>query len=166
MPCFCKLFPKNTPYRALDNVNQSSANSTTDPVTSQQVSASELVQLKAEVWSLRNSLSDAISVNNNMQDAITQTVAEKYSLLDELCMAKNEMALLESQQRTERDVYCQEKDKFLQEIASYRIKINELSHLVDKISEQNIELKKSLLEANDTVYKIGRNYMKLKTMEN
>ncbi|XP_058466495.1 uncharacterized protein LOC131439469 [Malaya genurostris] len=163
MPCFCKFLPKSKHYCTLDNA---SVNLTTEPVaTTQQVSASEVVQLKAEVWCLRNSLSDSYSINSNMQDTITQTVAEKYALLEELCMAKNETALLETQHRTERDLYRQEKDRFLQEIASHRMKINELSQLVEKISEQNIQLKKSLLEANDTIYKIGRKYMKLKCID-
>ncbi|XP_055535037.1 uncharacterized protein LOC129724306 [Wyeomyia smithii] len=124
-----------------------------------------MVQLKAEVWSLRNSLSDSLAINNNMQDAVTQTVAEKYALLEELNGAKSEVLLLESQCRKERDLYCQEKDQFLQEIASYRMKINELSYLVDKLSEQNIELKKSLFDANDLIHKVGKKYMRLRKMQ-
>ncbi|XP_021695581.1 uncharacterized protein LOC110675326 [Aedes aegypti] len=167
MPCFCQFFNKAKQYRAVSSAPKSDGASNTDqtdPIRGgSAVSASELVQLKAEVWTLRNALSDATAVNNNMQDAITQAVAEKYELLDELQRAKSEIATLETERRKERNLYCQEKDKFLQEIASYRVKINELSFLVDKISQQNIDLKQSLFEANDTVCKIGHKYMKLKS---
>ncbi|XP_065090510.1 uncharacterized protein LOC135711566 [Ochlerotatus camptorhynchus] len=163
MPCFCQFFNKTKQYRPIEKSAGSSSHQT-ETIREGNVSASELVQLKAEVWSLRNALSDATAVNSNMQDAITQAVAEKYELLNELQRAKNDIAALESDRQKERNLYCQEKDTFLQEIASYRAKINELSFLVDKISNQNIELKKSLLEANDTICKIGQKYMKLKSM--
>ncbi|XP_053683069.1 uncharacterized protein LOC128733483 [Sabethes cyaneus] len=168
MPCFCQFFNKNKQYRALtDKTIQSIANSESSSIVpaAGQISASEMVQLKAEVWSLRNSLSDSLAINSNMQDAVTQTVAEKYALLEELNGAKSEIALLEAHSRKERDLYCQKKDQFLQEIASYRMKINELSYLVEKLSEQNIELKKSLLDANDTIYKVSKKYVHLKRMQ-
>nr|XP_029725150.1 uncharacterized protein LOC109425616 [Aedes albopictus] len=168
MPCFCQFFNKSKQYRAISSTTAAdgggSSSNQTDPIRGGHVSASELVQLKAEVWTLRNALSEATAVNNNLQDAITQTVTEKYELLDELQRSKNDFASLEAERREERNLYSQDKDKFLQEIASYRVKINKLSFLVDKISQQNIELKQSLFEANDTVCKIGQKYMKLKSL--
>ncbi|XP_062550338.1 uncharacterized protein LOC134215103 [Armigeres subalbatus] len=165
MPCFCQFFNKSKQHRTVTGADGAPSISNHSNFDREgKVSASEVVQLKAEIWTLRNALSDSTDMNNNMQDAITQAVAEKYALLDELQRAKNDVALLETERREERNLYCQEKDKFLQEIASYRVKINELSFLVDEISQQNIDLKQSLYEANDTVYRIGRKYIKIKSL--
>ncbi|KAL1396377.1 hypothetical protein pipiens_010551 [Culex pipiens pipiens] len=180
MPCFCQIFNKSKQYRPVKsktgspqtnaNVGDGTADNPTGHVpqennSSGPVSASAVVQLKAKVWSLQNSLSDSTVINNNMQEAITETVAEKYRLLDELNQAKTEAALAEAQQDEERNRHARERDKFLREIDSYRSKINELSCLVEKIAEQNIELKQQLLEANDTVCRVARKYMKLKSIE-
>ncbi|XP_055603038.1 uncharacterized protein LOC129751517 [Uranotaenia lowii] len=151
MPCFCQFFNKNKQYKPLGTTDPSEQENSS-PI----VFASEMVQLKAEIWTLRNSLADTKAISQNLQDSILQTVMEKYEILDELSRAREEIAMLEAQQQEERNVNCSQKKQFLQEISSYRTKISELSFLVDKLSEDNIQLKKELLEANDTVYKIGQ----------
>ncbi|XP_055623422.1 uncharacterized protein LOC129766845 [Toxorhynchites rutilus septentrionalis] len=158
MPCICQLFNKNK--RKSDN--NSGSYGSTSIESDGQVSASQVVQLRAEVWSLRKSASDSDAIRSSMQEALTKAAAEKYDLLEELNRTKSEIMVRESLHREERNVYCRDKDKFLQEIAGYRTKIKEMSFLVDKISNQNIEFKKSLLEANDVISKLERKCMRMK----
>ena len=96
--------------------------------TSNKISASEVAALKAEVWTLKSSVSESVIATNNMQvglfiicylawfqikyilwfikDVLANTVQEKYELIEELNEAKCSNENLKMQLMAERWKLC------------------------------------------------------------
>jgi hypothetical protein len=90
---------------------------------------------------------------------VKQLAVEKYELLEEINKIHSQKTALEQQFNGERDLYVDEKKKLLEEIAQLRQALGEQKTLFERVVVQNVDLKMSLIEANDTIVRISSMYL-------
>ncbi|KAL7051475.1 hypothetical protein ACKWTF_004477 [Chironomus riparius] len=123
-----------------------------------EVSASELSYLKAEVWSLQNKLRDEKINTSNLSESFRTVANEKYELLDELTRHNLLIAELYDKLDHEREI----NNILMNEIEELQEQIDKNQTIMEQAVIQNVELKRGLIEANETIHQMGLVYLKLK----
>ncbi|KAG5679068.1 hypothetical protein PVAND_008665 [Polypedilum vanderplanki] len=122
------------------------------------VSASELSYLKAEVWALQNKLKDEKASTKSLSESFRKLANEKYELMEEL--TRKNLMIEELHKKLDEEIEINE--ILANEVDQLNKDMEVAQQFLEKAIAQNIKLKRTSIEANETIHQMGLMYLKLK----
>ncbi|XP_037027078.1 uncharacterized protein LOC119067894 [Bradysia coprophila] len=119
----------------------------------------EIASLKADNWSLKLSLSDSVQCSNNLQIVLTNTIQEKYELVEEI----HNLHKLNKKLQSEREKFLIERRNLLNQIYELKDELDRKHDSVAGLYNQSGQLKESLYRAQETIHRMGNMFLKLRS---
>ncbi|KAG4067255.1 hypothetical protein HA402_000246 [Bradysia odoriphaga] len=123
----------------------------------------EIASLKADNWSLKLSLNDSVQCSSNLQIVLTNTIQEKYELVEEIHNLHKLNKKLQRELSYEREKFSIERRNLLNQIYELKDELDRKHDSVAVLYNQSGQLKESLYRAQETIHRMGNMFLKLRS---